>query len=496
MPGSSPASSSRPRFDALLASGVSRLSILACGLASACVAGASPPVDLRPCTLPGLEEPAFCGEHAVWEDRASKLGRKISLRIALLPARAANPEPDPIVVLQGGPGASNVASAQASARSPLRSHRHILLIDLRGTGGSGALDCAFQRGHSAIGYLEDFLPIAGVRACRDSLARNADLDRYVTPWVIEDLAEVLTALRFERVNLHGFSGGTRQALAFIRRYPARVRSALLEGPVPIDARVPLTFARDAQHAFEGVATECLADSACARAFPNLQEELRAVVRRLDSAPVLIDVPGVDGRAPGRLPLSRSAFAQIVRYMLYRPRSAAGIPLAVHRAAQGDFSRFGELAASVGVGATISIGFYLSNTCSEDLPWFTDQEGAAAARQTYLGDYRLRQQRAACAEWPTAPLPDKYRDPVRSDVPVLVLVGARDPVTPPRWGREIVQHLTRGRLVEVPDGGHAFSDLEPADCLPTLRDAFLDQAGTENLPLECVSRLRRPPFLLS
>lgn len=469
------------------------LAVLLC--ASGCAAQASPAVDLRPCDLPGLAERVYCGVHEVWEDRPANSGRRIPLRIVLLPARAAAPAPDPIVVLQGGPGASNVASAAAVARSPLRDRRHMLLVDLRGTGGSAPLDCPFQAGYDATGYLEDFLPLEGVRVCRDSLAARAKLTRYTTPQVVDDLAEVIEALGFRQVNLQGFSGGTRQVLALLRRHPELVRSALLEGPVPLDARLPMTFARDAQDALDSLLTDCLADSACGRAFPGAREEFGAVVRRLDSAPVSIDVVTREGK-PARIRLTRAALGQVIRYMLYRPATAAAIPLTVHRAAMGDFERVGRAAVSVGVGGGLSLGFYLSNTCSEDLPWFMDTEGVAAARGTFLGDYRLRQQRGACRLWPRAELPADHLRPVRSPAPVLILVGARDPVTPARWGHEIARTLPNARVVVVPGGGHAFAGLEPAGCLTGLRGRFLDERSVAGLAVECVRSLRRPPFPVS
>jgi pimeloyl-ACP methyl ester carboxylesterase len=462
-------------------------------LAVSCAGSSPPALTLLPCDPPGVGERAYCGVHEVWEDRSARSGRRIPLRVMLLPAHNPGSAPDPIVVLQGGPGASNVAAAGLLAGSPLRADRNILMVDVRGTGGSAALDCGFQAGYGSTGYLEDFLPIAGVRACRDSLTAQADLTQYVTPHVVDDLAEVLDALDLEQVNLHGFSGGTRQALAFIRRHPERVRTALLEGPVPLDARIPLTFARDAEDALDGVLAECLRDAACGRAFPAIRQEFLSVLQRVDSAPVPITVGRQNETV--RISLSRPAFAQIIRYMLYRPATAAALPLAVHRAARGDFARLGGAAVSVGVGGGISIGFYLSNTCSEDLPWFTDAEASSAAAGTFLGTYRLQQQRDACSVWPRAELPTGYLGPVRSPVPVLILVGERDPVTPPRWGHEVAKHLANTQVIVVPGGGHAFAGLEPGECLPAIRKQFLAEASIAGLPLECVAHLRRPPFLL-
>jgi hypothetical protein len=44
------------------------------------------------------------------------------------------------------------------------------------------------------------------------------------------------------------------------------------------------------------------------------------------------------------------------------------------------------------------------------------------RGTFLGDYRVRQQQAACQHWPRASLPDRYRAAVQSAVPTLFVSG--------------------------------------------------------------------------
>ena len=59
---------------------------------------------LAECRLPGLERPARCGTHEVWEDREARQGRRIAIHVAVIPARRRAPEPDPVLVLAGGPG--------------------------------------------------------------------------------------------------------------------------------------------------------------------------------------------------------------------------------------------------------------------------------------------------------------------------------------------------------------------------------------------------------
>lgn len=458
--------------------------------ASAAVAQTS--LTLEPCRVPGVEEEVRCGTYEVWEDRDARSGRRIPLRVVLIPARDSDPLPDPVVILQGGPGSSNVASAANVARFPLRDRRAILLVDLRGTGESGALGCDFGGGPQ--GHRADFFPMAGIIACRDSLARRTDLSKYTGPIVMDDLAEVVRALGITQVNLRGVSGGTRQALEFIRRHPDLARSALLEGPVPMDARIPLTFAQDAQEALDGVIADCAAEPACAERFPRLPEQLPAVLERLNGAAESVWARDPRTGDSVSVPVTTSAVAQVVRSILYQPNATRLLPLAIDRAVQGDWSPLADRLRTLGVPAGISIGFYLSATCAEDLPWFSEAEAEPLARGTYLGMYRVRQQKAACAEWPRGELPPSHLDPVRTDVPILILVGEHDPVTPPRWGQEIVQHLSRGRVIVVRGGGHSFSQ-ESLACLDRIRVEFLDTVAPERLDTGCLVSVRRQPFHL-
>src|ERR687891_2792257 len=64
-------------------------------------------LQLSPCQSPGLAD-ARCGTYEVYENRTTKTGRKIPLRVVVLPALGAGRLPDPFVYFAGGPGASAV----------------------------------------------------------------------------------------------------------------------------------------------------------------------------------------------------------------------------------------------------------------------------------------------------------------------------------------------------------------------------------------------------
>jgi pimeloyl-ACP methyl ester carboxylesterase len=144
-----------------------------------------------------------------------------------------------------------------------------------------------------------FLAADGVRECREYWESGADLTQYVTDAAVDDIDEVRAALGYERLDVIGVSYGSRAATVYMRRHPARVRTALLLGPAPTGIRMPFSFAADAQAALDGWLVECANDPACYEAFPDLRTELWDVVERLEAEPahVTLDDPASGERRP-------------------------------------------------------------------------------------------------------------------------------------------------------------------------------------------------------
>ena len=459
----------------------------------------SPRLSLAPCKLPGIERAVRCGRFEVYEDRAKRVGRKIMLRVAVLPATGSAHEPDPVFVFEGGPGQSAVESAasEAEGNAELNRKRDLVLVDVRGTGDSNGLQCKALQGHEGVlGFLDSFLPAEGVRACRRDLEPRADLKLYTTSAAVDDVDDVRAALGYDRINLQGGSYGTLAALDYMRRHPEHVRTAVLSGVVPPDTRMPLSFARDAQTALDQVLAACARDAACHAAFPDTAGELGHVLARLEEHPAEVAVKDPKTGQPLKVVLGRSAAAQTIRYMLYIPILAAQIPLQVHMAERGDFSRLAEGAYFWGnLAASASEGFYLSVTCAEDVPFFTAARAKEAAQGTFLGDFRARVQKAACAEWPRGEIPAGFSLAVHSDAPTLLISGERDPVTPATWAERAARDLPHSKRVVVPGGGHGFDGEKGIDCLDRLAIALVERGSEKNLDTGCVARIEPVPFAL-
>lgn len=456
-----------------------------------------PKIELKDCQVQGIQGPAKCGTLEVYENRATKKGRKISLNILVLPATGDKREPDPVFYFAGGPGSAATEDARgfAPAFPKLREQRDFVFVDQRGTGGSHPLDCKFYDAADPQSYLGYFFPLEDVRKCRAELETKADLKLYTTTIAMDDVDDVRAALGYEQINLFGASYGTRAALTYLKRHPKRVRTATLQGVSPTNQFMPGDFPVSNERALQGVIAECAADAACNKAFPNLKEETKSLLATLIKGPVEVEVQIPNSTTRTKVKLSRDLAAEAIRYMLYHVASASRVPLTIHTAAQGNFAPLVQAALRyrrnlVGTGSN---GMYLSITCAEDLPWIKPGEGEKLAENTFLGDYRLRQQREACELWPRAEIEQDYSKPVRADAPVLILTGEWDPVTPPANGDAAAKTLPNGLHVVVPSGAHGLDGLEGMDCVDQLVIQFIQRGSMKGIDTGCVKGVRRAGF---
>lgn len=466
------------------------------GSGSAGEPAGGPSLALEPCELPGYDGEARCGALTVPEDPGAAGGRTIDLRVAVLPATGPEPAPDPLFALTGGPGQSAVQGAPLFARvfQAVRERRDLVLVDQRGTGASNPLRCPFPGSdEDPQSYLGDQFPTGALSDCLERL--DADPRLYTTPIAVGDLDRVRKALGYERINLYGFSYGSRVALVYLRRHPERVRSAVLAGAVPTDMKTPTHHAPDAQRALDLLFEECAADPECAGAYPGLEETFWAVWERLGEGPVDVELEDPKTGRDVELTLTRDHFNEEIRWRLYDAESNF-IPPLVEQSHRGDFSNVAALLLRLrrvlGASRALATGMFLSVTCSEDVPFIDLDEARRLAEGTFLGTYRLEQQLQACEVWPRGEVPEDWTDPVRSDAPVLVLSGYRDPVTPPRWGEGVVEHLPNGRHVVLRHGFHAGM----GECERGLMNRFLIDGTAAELDASCAEHRPEDPWILA
>ena len=464
---------------------------LAPGLASG---GEEPDAPvLAPCALEGVPGGGLCGTFEVAEDRSLAGGRRLRLRLVVLPAKGGQVAPDPVVILTGGPGqaASAGAAREAVEHDALREHRDIVLLDQRGTGGSHRLPCVPPSEHAYSLILGPPPPAAAIARCRDELSREADLTRYTSLDAVADLEELSRAAGWDRINLVAGSYGTRVALLTMRLHPERVRTAVLQGVSPPGSANPLPFARAGQASLDALLAACAADPACAGDHRRLGQELAEVLARLSKAPAVVELPDPATGAPVRVELTRALFVSRLHLMLLAGPLAVQVPGLVHLAHAGDWRPFAELAAAFGraINEQIDFGMQLSVICAEDAPFLTPERVAAETAGTLLGRERVDQILAYCREWPARPLPADFTAAVRTRVPTLIVAGEVDPVTPASLASAVAAELPLARLVVLPGASH----VDGAECVGRLAAQLVTSGGLDGLDETCVSAVRRLPF---
>jgi len=472
-------------------------SIIAAALPSRVSADGLPLGDCRiESAVAGGSLAAQCGTLQVPENRDDPRSRKIGLSVAVVPALRVEPLRDPLLVIAGGPGqgASDFYASMSAAFARIRRDRDIVLVDQRGTGRSNRLDCAFD---DEVDLAEDAPEqlTNQARACLTSL--KSDVRFYTTSVAVRDLEDVRRALGYEQMNFYAVSYGTRVAQHFLRRYPNRVRSIVLDGVVPVDLALGPDVALQAQRALDALFERCSRDADCAKRYPDLRRSWTALRERLQHQPLEVDLPDP---LTAELTTSMIGVPQLsaaVRLLTYSDETASVLPLLIHRAqveGQPQSLAAQYLMIKRSTETQIAYGMHFAVTCSEDAPrWDREQVSDEVLAATYLGKAFMQGLRSMCSVWPRGPVDEDFNAPLASAAPVLILSGDNDPVTPKDYGERAIRSYANGKHIVVSGQGHG----QLANgCMPRVVADFIQLASTRGLDARCATLITAAPFMLN
>jgi pimeloyl-ACP methyl ester carboxylesterase len=463
-------------------------------------AGAHPLLALSPCELEHpLHLAAFaadCGTLTVPEDPQHPPGRQIGLAIARVNAISRRKAPDPLFVLAGGPGqgAREFYTTVAGAFARILRERDIVLVDQRGTGGSNRLDCA--EGEDFAARATEAEIATTTRDCLAALAPHANVAFYTTSLAVADLERVRAALGYARINLYGASYGTRVAQLYLRRYPSRVRSMILDGVVPVGVALGLTSALDAEHALSDILARCSGQPPCRARFGDPAKDYRAVRKALSEGVALVSVPDPSTGLARQVDFSSDSLAAVLRLGSYSADYASLLPLMLHAGADNDFEPLAAqyLLVRRSVLDTLAGGMHNSVVCAEDVPFYArgaiDQARLALAT-TYLGTSQLDALETICHLWPHGPVDADLHAPLSSPVPALLLSGSDDPVTSPAYASEALRSYAHGVSVVLKGFGHGQLT---APCMDAVMAQFIARQGPPDV--RCTANAQPLPFFTS
>jgi len=440
---------------------------------------------------------AECGTLQVPENPAAPDGRRIGLHVARVAAINRRKTEDPLFLLAGGPGmaATTMYAGVAPVFARIHRNRDIVLVDQRGTGQSNALTCPFDENELLLST--DAEVAVETSKCLATLRNRADPAFYTTSVAVQDLDRVRAALGYERINLYGASYGTRVAEHYLRRFPNRTRTLILDGVVAPQAALGPDIARDAENALASTLARCAHDAACGARFGDPAVTYHALRDTLETKSVAVAFADPTTGEPTHMEFGALHLATVLRLSTYSADQAAVLPFMLHAA--HDSGNFAPLAGQFllmlrNVGGVMAYGMHNSVVCTEDVPFYRPENiDRAALARTFLGTSQVDSLIALCKGWPRGPIDADLHAPLNSNVPVLLLSGGNDPVTPPANAEKTRVGLKNSLHITLADFGHGQL---VAPCMDRVMAQFIDLGSLVGLDAMCTRNAKPTPFFLS
>ena len=479
--------------------------LIACGtlalLSSAALAHVDPwPADAHPALLVGslelrpcLGAPAYCGDLERPLDPTGAIPGRISVHFEYYPHSGPEKALETLVATEGGPGYPATLSRDdyLSLFGPLRRRHDVLLMDNRGTGRSGAVDC--HELQTAPKWTVELMA-----ACGESLSNRASL--YSTAYAADDLAAILEALGIRRIDLYGDSYGTYFEQVFAVRHPNALRSIVLDGAYPLNGADYAWYPSYAPAMRDKFNIACRRFEACARLPGSSIEHMLPALRELRSRPLPARAADSDGKQ--REFIADASQLAIVMYGAAPAfASVRELDAAARAFSAGDRLPLLRLMAQTISGVDSrdpasdatkwSAGLAAAVMCQDPPQIFdmrlapalrtADRDRALAQRKLthpdtyapfdideYRGmplDYSFIDQ---CVEWPVAPPSHPASHAVDADarypdIPALVISGELDNITTMADGAAVAGAFKHGTQIRIANSFHV-------NALPRARNA--------------------------
>ena len=467
------------------------------GLSSSAIAEQDNKVkpELTPCYAKGLDDRLLCGsiKQPVSDNPADG---EIDIHFAIIPAIKPSKPDEAVLGFAGGPGQSATELAVIFDRNLryARESRDILLVDQRGTGKSNKLQCD---GADLISQFElndltgdmDAFAKEDTEKCKEKL--NTDLTHYSTVAAAKDFEAVKEALGYKGLHLYGVSYGTRIAQEYTRQFPSSVLTSTLDGVVPMQQSLT-AIGKAIDDSMNALLDRCEADANCSKNYPNLKANFYKLLEQLDEQAIETTVRHPRTHKKINLVLTKMKVFSTVRMALYSHTTRALVPLAISEALNGDYSPIVGLLSSTDMMDSMAMGMHSAIVCSEDWPSLTDSSRADHG-QAYMGRMMIEGFDIACPIWDAKPVDKSFYEPVKTNIPTLLLSGGLDPATPASWAEMAMVEMSNAKHLVAESATHG---VVSQTCAASIVGKFIDSNGTEELDATCLEKDNRKQFFMN
>jgi len=454
------------------------------------------PVDCTKLTILAPGVTAECGYLRVPEDRANPKSRTIGVPFVIVPS-ASRADPDPIVMFTGGPG-GRVIPRTVRANDTSRDR---IFFEQRGAAlAEGPLECPgygeerqrAQRGEIDGETLGRNLTAIARRCVAEARRKGVSLGGYTSLAIVQDLEDFRALKGYERLNLIGLSYSGRVVSEYARDFPQHTRAVVANTPMTVEQDYDSYGSSAMRDTLDKVFAACAADVACSRANPDLPGKFRSLIVQAAVRPWTLELPDPDARGQTRTVVAtRWVVANAILDQLYSPDTFETLPARITAMAGGDRKALADI-LDIGRSSYPWL-MRIAIWCNEEAPF--NDEAAARRQVTSFPEFGGVDQSTVppglCrAAGFNAHPPAAENQPVRSDVPFLILSGGFDPATPPIIQARMARTLPQATLALLPAQGHG-AGYSP--CGGKLVEAFIANP-TAPLDLACLADKTSPDVL--
>ena len=435
---------------------------------------------------------AQCGILKRHENPRDTNSRIIDLSVIRLPSHSTEPETDAFTMIQGGPGGSSIdlAIAYHPVLEEIRKNRDVIVLDQRGTGRSNKLSCAQPEDTSLAFDLVIVKKLA--KECATELSKTSDLKFYTTSVAVDDLEALRKAAGYSKLNLYGVSYGSRVVLHFLKKYPDSVRSAVIDGVVPTGLNLSGgEIARRWEDSFLAMNARCQENTACAQTHGDLVEAYKTLQQRFETSSITVTVAHPTTGVATEHSFNEYSLFSALRLMTYGTEQTSLLPILLSEAVKENYTFVASQSLMVESTFTdqFATGMHNAVVCAEDAPFVTAPD-IDQAKGTLAGELMSKVLLSTCEVWPKGHMDEGFLTPFSSKIPVLVLSGETDPITPPANGDIATKMLGNAKHIIVPGHGHG---VFTRGCVPNLMSIFIKNASFEGVDESCTSREQALPF---
>jgi pimeloyl-ACP methyl ester carboxylesterase len=439
----------------------------------------------------------------VLENRKDPKSGTIEIPVYIFKSRSSNPKKDPIIYTVGGPGSSTMPSAQYMDYYKYLDDRDFILVEQRGNYyAKPHLDCpewskaiyeSNQPDFNTATYNKLFENAA--KNCRDRLEKNGiDLNGYNTNEIAADINDLVSVLEIKKYNLLTISYSTKIAQVLMRDYPDRIRSVVMDSPLPLEVSYDEESVQNLLETISKLLSDCENDEKCNAAYPNIKNRFFTYLVDKTINPLQVEIENPNDGTIETFYLKGEDLISV--FSSAYTSDVPNIPFEINRLLNNDLTSvkeqlsylFQEPADGAGIGMRLSVW------CAEESPFnsldlieeetnkYPELKGLSPA--TYDNEI--------CKIWSVESVSEIENNAIKSDIPVLLINGEYDELTPSKWANGMMPNFTNSYHLIFKGWKHTPTTNWSNQCAMELANKFFNNPR-EKPNADCFEQIGSPEF---